>query len=229
MSKNPITIFIAGDSTASNYEKDKYPMHGWGQVLGELFDEGIKVENKATPGRSTKSFIDEGRLKEIEDTLIDGDYLFIQFGHNDEKIEDNTRYTEPFTTYKDNLKIFITTAQEKGSIPILLTSIARRHFDENGSLKNTHGDYLVAMMEVAIELDIPLIDLHKRTQELIISEGDETSKKYFMWLEPNQYDGYPEGVKDNTHLNKLGATAIAKIALDGIRKLGLDISKYISS
>ena len=218
---------IAGDSTAADYDKSEHPMHGWGQMLSQLFDETVEVENKAMCGRSTKSFIDEGRLEEIEHKITEGDYLLIQFGHNDEKKEDETRYTRPFIEYKENLKIFAETAKRKEAYPVFLTPIVRRWFNEDRELTNTHGEYINAMKDLAGELNVPLIDMHRKTWDSVSGLGPEESKKLYMCVEPGRFKNYPDGLNDNTHLIKKGAIHVAGMVSEGIKELKLDIAKHI--
>ena len=225
MSYQKTTIYIAGDSTAADYEKSKHPMHGWGQMLSRFFDENIDVENKAMCGRSTKSFIDEGRLGEIDRKITKGDYLFIQFGHNDEKKEDETKYTRPFVEYKENLKIFAETAIRKEAYPVFLTPIVRRWFNEDGELVNTHGEYIRAMKELAGELNVPLIDVHQKTWDSVSELGFEGSKKLYMCVEPGRFKNYPVGLNDNTHLIIKGALHVAGMVARGTKEL--DIAKHI--
>ncbi len=202
-----------------------YPETGWCQELGENFDEFVTVENHAVNGRSSKSFIDEGRWQVVLDSLKPGDYVFIQFGHNDEKDYDSTRYTTPFGTYTKNLERFVKESRGKGANPVLFTSIVRRHFGEDGKLIDTHGDYPVATRNVAKELNVPLIDLQKLTEDWVNSLGDEPSKKMYLWTEPN--DKFPEGRKDDTHLQVEGAKKVAQIALEECKKQNLPFTKHL--
>ena len=199
----------------ADYAPSSYPMTGWGTAFKALA-EGVFVENCAVCGRSSKSFIGEKRLNFIELCLRKGDKLFIQFSHNDEK-EDVERATVARVTYPQYLTMFIDAARRQGAEPILLTPIARRHFDENGVLKHTHGDYPAAMRDLAFERGVRLLDMEKATEELISSMGDEASKSLFNWQEPG-HPNYPDGVQDNTHLNFTGAVRLAKIALDLLDK-----------
>lgn len=223
--EEPIRIFTIGDSTMAIKKPEVYPETGWCQVLGDYFDESVSVHNHAVNGRSSKSFINEGRWQVVLDSLQPGDVLFIQFGHNDEKAYDSTRYTTPFGTYAENLEIFVTKAREKGAKPVLFTSIVRRKFGENGKLEDTHGDYPMAVRQVAKKMNVPLIDLQKLTEEWVNSLGDEPSKAIYLWTEPN--DRFPEGRKDDTHLSEQGAREVAQLALEEIRKQNLDFSKRI--
>lgn len=223
--EKPFTIFTIGDSTMANKKSEVYPETGWCQVLPEIFDSLVTIRNHAVNGRSSKSFIDEGRWETVLDSLKPGDYLFIQFGHNDEKEYDSTRYTTPFGTYSENLKMFVSKSREKGATPILFTSIVRRKFDENGKLTDTHGDYPVATRKVAKELNVPLIDLQKLTADWVDSLGDEPSKAMFLWTEPNEK--FPEGRKDDTHLSETGARKVAQLAMIESTKQKLEFSKNL--
>ena len=220
-----ITVFTIGDSTMANKKPDVFPENGWCQVLNQFFDDGVVVKNHAVNGRSTKSFINEGRWKAVLDSLKPGDYVFIQFGHNDEKSNDTTRYTTPFGTYSANLVKFISEARAKKAIPVLLTPIVRRKFDESGKLIPTHGQYPEAVKQVARKLKVPLIDMDKLTGELVEATGDEPSKKMYLWTEPASR--FPEGRKDDTHLSVEGATRFAGLAVEDLKKLHLKLSKHV--
>lgn len=220
----PIKIFTIGDSTMANKKEDVYPETGWCQVLDQYFDETVTVENHALNGRSSKSFINEGRWQAVLDSLQPNDYVFIQFGHNDQKYKDSTRFTIPFETYSENLEMFVNESREKGANPILFTSIIRRKF-ENGELIDTHGDYPVATRQVAEKLNVPLIDLQKITEKWVNDIGDEQSKTMFLWTEPNEK--FPEGRKDDTHLSEEGANEIARSVVAEINSQGLELSKRI--
>ena len=146
------------------------------------------------------------------DSLEPGDFVFIQFGHNDQKQYDSTRYTTPFGTYTENLERFVNQTREKGASPILFTSIVRRKFGEDGKLVDTHGDYPEATRLLAKRLDVPLIDLQKLTEEWVNSLGDEPSKEMYLWGPPSV--NYPEGRKDDTHLSEMGALSVVQLVLD---------------
>jgi lysophospholipase L1-like esterase len=218
-------IFTIGDSTMANKIEEVYPETGWGQVLQNYFDETVTIKNHAVNGRSTKSFIDEGRWKAVLDSLQPGDFVFIQFGHNDQKYQDSTRYTAPFGTYSENLEKFVSESREKGATPVLFTSIVRRKFGADGKLTDTHGDYPVAVRQVAEKMNVPLIDLQKLTENWVNSLGDEPSKKMFLWTEPD--DRFPEGRKDDTHLSEKGAHEVARLAVEECKKKNLALEKYI--
>ena len=206
------TIFMIGDSTMANKKLDGgNPERGWGFVLPGFFSEEVVIENHAQNGRSTKSFIDEGRWETVRNRIKKGDYVFIQFGHNDEK-SDEKRHTDPGSTFDDNLRKFVNETREKGGIPVLFNSIVRRNFVD-GILTDTHGEYREAPRRVAQEMGVPFIDMNTLTHEWVASLGDEKSRCYFMWVEPGQLACCPEGKKDDTHLNIQGAKAVAAIAV----------------
>jgi len=209
---------MLGDSTMQFNDCTTYPQTGWGQVAGLFFSRKVAIFNYAKNGRSTKSFIDEKRLAEVEPLLRKGDYVIIQFGHNDEK-EDEARRTEPFSTYKENLAQFVSVAKKAGAYPILLSSISRRSFDERGKIKDTHGDYPRAMKAFAQDNGLPFVDMNALTTDFLNNLGETKSRDLFMNFDSGIYDNYPEGKTDNTHLRYQGAFEIARIALTEIKKL----------
>lgn len=208
--KRTPTWFLCGDSTMADYAPSFAPMTGWGQALRGLA-EGVFIENCAVCGRSSKSFIAEKRLNFIELCLRKGDKLFIQFSHNDEK-PDVERATVARVTYPEYLGMYIDAARRQGAEPILLTPVARRHFDEQGALLHTHGEYPAAMRDLAAYRGVRLLDMEKATEELLTALGDEPSKALYNWQEKG-HPNYPDGVQDNTHLNFTGAVRYAQIAL----------------
>lgn len=213
------TIYTIGDSTMANKkDPERNPEHGWAQVLQPFFKDSFVIENKAVNGRSTKSFINEKRWDSIYKKLKKGDYVFIEFGHNDEKIEDSTRYTNPHTSYRYNLIRFVKESREKGAIPILLTSIARRNFNEKGVLVPTHGDYPLTTRLVAQEYKVPFIDLEYYTELLEQSYGPEKSKQLHLHFKAGENAYYDKDKADDTHLSLKGATAIAQIVVNQIKE-----------
>lgn len=204
------TWFLCGDSTMCDYAPGYAPMTGWGQAL-KLLAGDVYVENCAVAGRSSKSFIAEKRLGFIELCLRPGDRLFIQFSHNDEK-PDAERATDARVTYPEYLSMYIDAARRQGAEPILLTPIARRHFDEHGQLKHTHGAYPDAMRDLAMTRGVRLLDMEKATEALLSGLGDEPSKALFNWQEKG-HPNYPDGVQDNTHLCYTGAVRLARLAM----------------
>jgi lysophospholipase L1-like esterase len=210
-----INIYIAGDSTAATKALDKRPETGWGQMIQEYFDSNVEIKNFAVNGRSSKSFIDEKYLDKILESIKEDDFLLIQFGHNDQKT-DVERYTEPFSTYKEYLTKYIVGARAAGAKPILLTSVHRRFFDQDERIKDTHGDYLVAMRELARDMNVPLIDIAEKSKDLFDKIGVENTKKIFLWLTAGENSNYPNGVEDNTHFCEEGAKAIAELIAKAI-------------
>lgn len=214
------TVYCIGDSTMANKkDPESNPEHGWAQVLQPFFTESIVIKNKAVNGRSTKSFINENRWDSIYKKLKKGDYVLIEFGHNDEKIEDSTRYTNPHTSYRYNLIRFVKETRAKGATPILLTSIARRNFNEKGVLVSTHGDYSLETRLVAQEYNVPFIDLEYYTELLEQSYGPEKSKQLHLHFKVGENAYYDKDKADDTHLSLLGATKIATIFINQLRIL----------
>lgn len=215
-----LKIFWAGDSTVKQNDYTSYPQTGIGQGFLLFMKKNIQMVNKAENGRSTKSFISEGILDAIDNEIGKDDFLFIQFGHNDEK-PDEKRHTDPYGSYQENLKLFIDVARKHGAHPVLITPLYRRLFDENEKLiDNTHLDYPDAMKSLGEELIVPVIDLCTISKSFIQDLGDEKSKPLFMHLEKGAYKNYADGKIDNTHLQYAGAVAFAEIIANELRKLG---------
>lgn len=234
-----ITVFMIGDSTMANKSLEGGNQErGWGHVLGGFFSEDIRVENHARNGRSSKSFIDEGLWDVVISRIKPGDYVFIQFGHNDEKPKED-RHTDPGTTFDENLRRFVKETRAKGGIPVLFNSIVRRNFHNNKNavieddyrkvkldsaavegdvLIDTHGKYLESPRHVAKELDVPFVDMNKITHDLVQGLGAEASKKLFMWIPAGMYAACPKGRQDNTHLTIYGARVIAGLTVDAIAR-----------
>lgn len=222
------TLYLIGDSTMSDKkDPDRNPEHGWGQMLPELMTSEINIENHAVNGRSSRSFISEGRWDEVKKKLQPGDFVFIQFGHNDQKIQDPERYTNPFTQYRANLEKFVRETREKGATPVLLSSIVRRNFNEAGVLVDTHGEYPLVTRMVAEYMEVPFIDMQLLTEQLEMAYGPEDSKSLHLHLKPGEDAYEPEGVEDNTHLSEKGATIVASLALQEISEQDLVLKKFI--
>jgi lysophospholipase L1-like esterase len=226
--KKKTTIFTIGDSTMANKDTTgNNPERGWCQVLPAFFDQtSVSIDNRAKNGRSSKSFISEGLWKQVLTDLQKGDYVFIQFGHNDSK-PDSARKTDPRTTYRANLVRYITETRQKGANPVLFTSIVRRSFDEEGKQINTLSEYPAVTRELGKELNVPVIDLNKTTEILLAGYGVEGSKALFMHIEPGISKKEPYGRTDNTHLNPLGAFKVAELAVREIKVQKLPIAKFI--
>ena len=214
--ESPAVLYTIGDSTmAPNTRCDEDPGdpgRGWAEPLQRFFDpERLVVRNCAVSGRSSKSYIDEGRWQKVLDRLAPGDLLLIQFGHNDAKRSDLKRYTDPDTAFKENLRRFVTEARAKGAVPILATSVVRRRFDADGTLCDTHGRYVPAAAGVAAELRVPLVDMNRLTGRLVQQYGPEASKSLYLYVEPGVAERFPDGNADDTHLCVRGAEEFAAL------------------
>jgi lysophospholipase L1-like esterase len=225
--KPPVTIFLAGDSTMASKLPEKRPETGWGEMIGRYFKEGsVRIDNRAQNGRSTKTFISERRWQAIVDDLEKGDYVFIQFGHNDSSKDKGERYTPP-EDYRRNLVRFVADIRAKGGNPVLMTPVVRRRFDKEFKFYDSHGEYPGIVRDVAAEQKVPLIDMQRKSEALIVSYGVEGSRKLFLQLAPNENPNYPAGIEDNTHFNPIGADEMAKLAVLGIREAKLGIRKFL--
>ena len=201
-------IFYIGDSTVQRNHIDTYPQTGMSQVLELYLAPGVQVMHHGKNGRSTKSFLDEGRFEPVRDQMQKGDFLLIQFGHNDEK-DDPLRHTEPFGSYQENLRFFIREARKAGALPVLITPIARRLFDEAGNFRpGSHGRYPEAVRQLGKEMQVPVADLTALTESYLAHLGDEASKPLFVWP------------KDNTHLKYEGAVRMAGFLARELERFG---------
>ncbi|MFI8324220.1 rhamnogalacturonan acetylesterase [Streptomyces sp. NPDC085529] len=196
------TLYVAGDSTAAQKYADAAPETGWGMALPFFLHRPLTVANHAVNGRSTKSFLDEGRLEPIAAALRPGDLLLVQFGHNDAKSTDPTRYAAPWGAYQDNLRVFVETARARGAQPVIATSVERRRFDADGTARRSLGDYPAAARAVAAASGVPLLDIEALSLELWQRLGPEATKTYFNWTAAEQ---------DNTHFNPPGAIEVARL------------------
>ncbi|MCB0448629.1 rhamnogalacturonan acetylesterase [Mariniflexile maritimum] len=222
------TIYMIGDSTMANKKDPEInPEHGWGQVLQQYFKADAIIDNRAVNGRSSRSFIAENRWDSILKTLKKGDYVFIQFGHNDQKEKSPDRYTNPHVTYRHNLIKFVEETRKKGATPVLFSSIVRRNFNEEGTLIDTHGEYPVETRLVALEYKVPFIDLQYFTERLEESYGVEGSKKLHLHFAAGENAYYKEAKADDTHLSALGANEVAKLAILELKKKVPGLSRFI--
>jgi len=222
-----MTFFLVGDSTMANKPFAKgNPERGWGQTFPLYFIDGVHVENHAVNGRSTKSFRDEGKWAKVLENMQTGDYVIIQFGHNDEKIKDSTRYANADTDYRYNLIRFVKEARQKGGIPVLATSIVRRKFDENGKFYESHGLYPQVVREVAKSEQVPLLDLQQLTKELLIKYGEDNSKKLYLHINTGEYESLPKGREDDTHLSATGAFRVCDLVKSEIVHKIPELSTY---
>jgi lysophospholipase L1-like esterase len=220
-----ITVYLIGDSTMSIKEIKAYPETGWGMAFVHFFDTTVIVENHAKNGRSTRTFISENRWTPIAAKLKKGDYVFIQFGHNDESKEKTDRYATP-EQYVLNLNRFIDESIAKGATPVLLTPVSRRKF-VNGMAQETHTEYSALVRKVAADKNVEFIDLDKLSLDLYQKMGEEKSKLMFLQLEAGEHPNYPAGKIDNTHFNELGARLIAQVVLAEIKKSKLELANRI--
>lgn len=238
--KRPIVIFTIGDSTmADKTTENGYPGRGWAQMLHCFLTDDVVVENHAADGRSSLSFIQEGRWNKVLERLKKGDYVFIEFGHNDEKPAKEL-HTVPGSTFDENLARFVREAREKGAIPVLMNSIVRRNFQpgnatehkgsyerEGKTLVDTHGAYLISPQVVAKELNVPFVNMNKLTHDWVMKAGVEPSKKFFMWIPKGACVYFPDGNIDNTHLSILGAKKVAQIAIEAVAEELPELKPYV--
>lgn len=244
-----ITIFMVGDSTMANKDISGGKVErGWGMMLCNYFSDDVVVDNHAKNGRSSKSFIDEGLWDNVLDKITPGDYVFIQFGHNDEK-DAPARHTEPGTTFDAALRKYVLETRAKGGIPVLFNAVVRRKFYLEGddsvddellrdtkyadekinsdTLIDTHGAYLLSPLNVARELNVPFVDANKVTHDLEQSMGAIESRRLHMWFKPGEEPSVPEGRQDNTHYNIYGANIVASLLVDEIARQVPSLSKYV--
>ena len=226
--QSPVTIHLVGDSTmADKPDPDRNPERGWGQLLHLYFNGQVTVRNHAVNGRSSRSFLNEGRWNRVMEKVRPGDYVFIQFGHNDQKAYDPERYTNPWSAYRRNLEKMIKETREHRAYPVILSSIVRRNFNANGTLEDTHGPYPFVARSVAREMGVPFIDLQQQTEDLVSGLGPVRSKALYMNLLPGEYEMYPEGRTDNTHLNVSGAKEVAGMVAASILRQGISLVSYL--
>jgi len=219
-------IVTLGDSTMQFNNHTKFPQTGWPQALVRFLNSNVTILNFAKNGRSTKSFIEQGLFNQALENICESDLVLVEFGHNDLKIEDPLRYTTAYGTYQDNLRFMVNEIQKKKAEVILLTSITERKF-ENGVLLKTHGEYPEALKSVAAELGVVCIDLFEKTREVVIKEGEEKSKRFYMNFGPGLYDNKNEGSNDDTHLRYDGAFMVANCFYKEMQKLGIHNEIFI--
>lgn len=225
VAERPINVYLIGDSTMANKAVKAYPEAGWGMPFAYFFDQTVKVDNRAVNGRSTKTFIEEKRWQSVSDSLREGDYVLIQFGHNDE-VKTKKSYIDE-TGYQKNLVRFIEETRAKKANPVLITPVARRSFDAGGKIQETHAVYSQLVRDVAAAQNVPLIDLDKRSQALLQSMGVENSKLLYLHLAADEHPNYPAGKEDNTHFSELGARKMAQLVLADIKALKLALAERI--
>jgi lysophospholipase L1-like esterase len=223
-------LHLAGDSTLATKERaTPNPEYGWGEMLPRFFRDAATIVNHAANGRSTKSFLAEGRWQRLMEGVAPGDWVLVQFGHNDAKREDPNRFTEPRGEFAAHLRRFIGDIRARGAHPLLATSVARRQWAADGTrLEDTHGDYVVVTREVAAEEKVPLLDLNRLTAELELAHGLRGSKRLHLWIEPGVYARKPEGWRDNTHYSAYGAERVAALAVQEMIRLQLPLVELLA-
>ena len=221
-----ITIHLAGDSTMAAKLPAKRPETGWGEMLQQYFDSSaVRVANHAKNGRSTRTFISEGLWKSLVDSLHAGDYVFIQFGHNDESKDKTDRYTPP-ADYRANLLRFVRETRAKNATPVLFTPVARRRFHTKGDFYDTHGEYPDIVRSLAAAEKVPLVDMTRTSGQMLSLIGQDASVAMFLQVAPGENPNYPNGVQDNTHFSPFGARIMASLAVAGIREAKLELADY---
>ena len=225
LEKKRIKVYLIGDSTMSVKQVKAYPETGWGMPFTAFFDSTVQVDNRAQNGRSTRSFMAENRWTPVVDKLQEGDYVFVQFGHNDE-VPTKATYTKP-EEFTANLVKYITDTKSKKAIPVLITPVARRKFDASGHISGTHDAYSALVRTVAQQQKVALIDLDKTSQQLLEKMGPENSKLLFNYVEPGEHPNYPQGKQDDTHFSELGARKMAELVLVQVKALNLELAGRI--
>ena len=224
----PLTLWLIGDSTmADKPDPDANPERGWGQALPRFVDGDVTVRNHAVNGRSTRSFIAEGRWDSVRTRLRAGDVVVIQFGHNDEKTEDPARYTNPYTAYRANLVRFVLESRARGAMPIVASPIVRRTFNDKGTLLDTHGVYPWVARAVAQELHAPFVDLQLLTETLVTAAGPERSKALYVWTTANEFPRFPLARQDDTHLSPAGADSVARLAVEALQAMDTPLRGHL--
>ncbi|HRB11777.1 MAG TPA: GDSL-type esterase/lipase family protein, partial [Vicinamibacteria bacterium] len=221
-----VTIHLAGDSTMAEKLAEKRPETGWGEMLQPLFKQGVEVRNYAKNGRSTRTFISEGLWDGLIANVKEGDYVFLQFGHNDESKEKVDRYTPP-ADYRANLARFVAETRARKATPVLMTPVMRRRFDPSGALQDTHGEYPDLVRALARETGAPLLDLHLESGRVLAEYGPEGSIPLFLQLKAGENPNYPNGIADNTHFSPKGAALMAERVAASVRSTALPLAREL--
>jgi lysophospholipase L1-like esterase len=218
-----VTVFLAGDSTVTDQPREPYS--SWGQMLPRFFKPGVAVANHAESGRALRSFLAEKRLDKILEAIGPGDYLFLQFGHNDQK--ERGPGVGASTTYRASLEHYLKEARARGAIPVLVTPMHRRTFDDAGAIRNSLGDYPDVVRRVARDEGVALIDLHAMSARFYEALGPEGSKKAFVHFPAGSFPGQEAALKDDTHFNAYGGYELARCVVEGIRAAKLDLARSL--
>lgn len=221
--ENAITVFLCGNSTV--VDQDNEPWAAWGQMIPRFFDENICFANYAESGEAANTFIAAGRLKKIGSIIKPGDYLFVEFGHNDQKQKGPGQ--GPWTSYTESLKEYIKLARSKGAIPVLVTSMNRRTFDSAGRVTNSLLEYPAAVRKLAADENVALIDLNAMSKVMYEAWGEKGSVKAFVHYPANTFPNQPKALEDDTHFNSYGAYEISKCVIEGIRKALPNLAKHL--
>ncbi|MFA9370187.1 MAG: rhamnogalacturonan acetylesterase [Labilibaculum antarcticum] len=222
-SDSALTIFLCGDSTVVDQENE--PWCSWGQIIPCFFSDDVCFANYAESGETTSGFIARRRLEKLLTQVKPGDYVFVEFGHNDQKEKGEGKGA--YLNFTDRLKDFVAEAREKGAIPVFVTPTQRRSFNDEGKIIDTHGDYPDAMRKLASEENVPLIDLHSYTRTFYEAMGVENSVNAFVHYPANTFPNQEKALKDNTHFNPFGADQIAKCVVYGMKQIHLPLVKYL--
>lgn len=215
----PIRVFLAGDSTVQTYGPEKAPQAGWGQYIGDSFRENVRVVNRSMAARSSKTFVEEGRLASILNDIGPGDWLLVQMGHNDANREKPERYTDPETEFPRYLRLYLDGAREKGAFPLLVTPIARLHW-ESGVFLNDFPKYCKAMKRLGREENVPVVDLMSLWRQKLQRTGPEAARAWYM--------AFVNGT-DLTHFNQTGAREAAAVLAGGIRRSGISLARCLKA
>jgi len=222
-----VHLHLIGDSTMAAKAPERRPETGWGEKLPDFFSAAVQIHNHAINGRSSRSFRAEGHWQKVLDQLRPGDYVLIQFGHNDEKVEDPARFTNPYGSYRYYLQRYVEESRARGATPILLSSVVRRNFNAQGSLVDTHGPYPAVVRELATALGVDFVDMNTLSEMLVAGLGAEHSRDLYLHLNAGANPNYPAGVDDDTHLRPAGASAFAQLAASAFCQQGLALRRYL--
>lgn len=224
---NAARLHLVGDSTMSNKVSQAYPERGWGQLLPDFLQPELQLFNHAANGRSTRRFVSEGRWQALLDQLQPGDYVLIQFGHNDQKADDPSRYAAADSDYPDFLRQFVQDIRQHRAQPMLASSICRRHFIADGSLQRNLAEYAAATAMVAQQMEVTFVDLQQLSCDYLQTQGPAASQAYFIQVPADLYQKFPTGTEDNTHLSVQGAARVAQLFIRELRRQQHPLAAFI--